>query len=140
MLHADFSSVLGGSIGYISSYSSVLSYFFARTGTPVVIISAPIDYNSTTAFGAVVSIDNPYYYFDSGYSSRNLQFIAPADNLYMVAWVKSSGLSGDFATLVIDGSRWPSNLRSLESKEKTETYPPELLDRLQDAVNKVLGQ
>ncbi len=100
----------------------------------------PADYSSTTAFGVVVSIDNPYYYFDSGYSFRNLQFIAPADNLYLVVWVKSSGLSGDFFTAAVDGSKWPRSLQSREYKKEAETYPQEILKRLQNAVNKMLGQ
>lgn len=141
ILHADdWSWVLGGSAGYISSYGSVGSFFFARAGTPVVIISAPIDYSSTTAFGGVVSIDAPSAFLDSGYSSGVLQFTAPTDNLYLVVWVKSSGPSGDFLTAVADGSKIPLSLQARESKKEAETYPPELLERLQDATNKMLGQ
>jgi len=141
MLHADdWSSVLGGSMGYISSYSFVGSYFFARAGTPVVIIGDGVDYYSTTAFGGVSCIDNPTYFYDQAYSSRDLQFTAPRDNLYLVVWVKSSGSSGDFITAALDVSRWPSSVQSRDSKKEAETYPPELLDRLQDAVNKILGQ
>lgn len=141
MLHADdWSWALGGSAGYISSYSYVGSFFFARAGTPVVIISAPMDYSSTTAFGGVTSIDAQSTFLDSGYSSGVLQFTAPADTLYLVVWVKSSGLSGDFLTAVADGSKIPLSLQARESKKEAETYPPELLERLQDAVNKMLGQ
>ena len=141
MLHAyNWSWVLGGSAGYISSYSNVGLFFFARAGTPVVILSEPMDYSSTTAFGGVACIDYPTTFLDNGYSSGVLQFIAPSDNLYLVAWVKSSGLSGDFLTAAGDGSKMTLSLQARESKKEAETYPPELLERLQDAVNKMLGQ
>ncbi len=132
---ADYSWLKGGATAYLSSYSSGGLFFFAKKGTPIAVFTRG---NSSTlkGFGGVKGLSAPSGspFLDTGFTGSTLAptltFTAPLDDVYLVVFIKSSGVSADLFMAAVD----ITGLQGIKTeRELDEDVPPELLEKLQDA-------
>lgn len=134
-LALDWSAVLGGAMGDLSASNSVGSYFYAEGGQEIVLIASPMDYSSTHGLMVVATIDNPTVFLKTGYTTNYIYFTAPQSTLYLMACVKSSGLSGD---MLIGAIKSGSGM--LQSMGVEQQIPEDLLEKARQKILEMTGQ
>jgi len=135
---SEYDWVLGGSVGYLSSYSSVAVIFNAHAGQHLLLAGLPMQYYSTQGYCGLARFMDPNNMLAYGYSINFLYATAPADDLYLFLCIKSSGLSGDFLLAAADSSLM--GISESMSTQSIKEYPEELINKLQEAMAKYSGK
>lgn len=135
---SEFDWVLAGSMGYLSTYSSVAVLFNAHAGQHLILAGVPAQYYSTQGYCGLARYMDAKNMLAYGFSTSYLYATAPADDLYVFLCIKSSGLSGDIILVAAD-----SSLIGISESMRTqsiEEYPLEMTDKLQDAMSRYFGE
>lgn len=132
--------VLGGAIGYLSSYSNPAVFFNAAPGTQLLLAAIPVDYSSTTGFCGLARLGDPSTLIVMGYSDTYLYTTVVADDLHMFLCVKTSGPSDDMLLVAADKMRMGESSKNSGQSAMDYIYPQELIDRLQDAMMGIIQQ
>ena len=131
-----FDAFLGASINYIDSVRSGSLYFQAYEGESIMLAALPWNYTSPRAFCGLSRMHNPYSVV-VGYSTYYFFATAPADDLYVFLCLYDSGAPDDYLLAAVDANMY--GMSSTQSVDKN-SYPDELVKRLQDEMNKVVGR
>jgi len=135
---SEYDWVLGGSKGYLSSYSNVAVIFNAHSGQPLLLAGLPMQYSSTQGFCGLARFMDPQNMLAYGYSTSFLYATAPAGDLYMFLCIKSSGISGDLILIAGDSSLL--GISSSVGMQRIEEYPEEMINKLQEAMGRYFGK
>ncbi len=139
VVHAsEYDWILGGSAGYLSTYSNVAVIFNAHAGQHLLLAGLPMDYSSTQGFCGLARFMDPQNLLAYGYSTSYLYAAAPGDDLYMFLCIKSSGVSGDIILVAADSSL--IGISESMRTQSVEEYPLEMTDKLQDAMSRYFGE
>ena len=146
---SEINGLVGAAMGYISSYSNVAIAFNSKAGQSLYLSGLPMQYSSTAVFcglGRYGATD----LIISGYSTwpKLLAVTTPTDDFYMFLCIKSSGISGDFAPIVLDSSFFTSsNIQSSkqsqvpeEISEDSEGNAEKFIRIVEEAINQNFGR
>lgn len=131
-----FPGLLGGASGYLSPSTGVGVFFNAFQGQLIAVGGGA---NFVEGFCGVAPLSNPSFFVASGFvPSSILIFTAPISDIYIFACAYSFGLSEFIVLGAFDNSLAFFSMENKESQQ-IEDYPEELVGRLNDQVNKLLG-
>lgn len=83
----DYSWVLAGSQGYLSSTSNVATFFYGKSGTSVAIFGSPSS-QSLKGYCGMAAIGAPTTFLVTGYTTSYSTATLSNNDLYLVACVK----------------------------------------------------
>ncbi len=126
-----FPGFLAIGAGTLSADDNVSVFVNVNTGQRISLIGAGLDFNSTEGFcGLGRQGAPPGTLLISGSSKRLISITAPVSDLYLYLCIKRSGLSGEFATAILDGNVHPGAAASNEDNVALlEAIVREAIDR-----------
>ncbi len=129
-----FTGLLGGGSGYLSSDTAVQAFFNAYEGQSLAVGGLS---NGVIGFCGLSTISEPTSFIVLGFVPTEILFVtAPTTDLYLFTCVKASGLADYIIIGAVDNS-----IAGLSSASKNargiEEYPQKLIDLLTDEINKL---
>jgi hypothetical protein len=126
-----FPGFIAVGIGTLSSDDNVAVAANLNAGQRISLVGAGLDFSSTEGFCGLARLGASGLLI-AGSSATLRSLTAPASDMYMYLCVKRTGLSGDFAAVILDGLVFPGVTES--------DADPDLEAIVQEAIDRRLGR